>query len=210
MLDADRREVDESAMLTSGMVFLGSTSGFIAIPFVCSWQFGRRRQGAGSCNVPAQQGRRPAIAFSTGSNAMISGGKSAWTPEQLAVMERLRDDVRLKDPYAFNELRHLTDNIGPRLSGSPQAQQAVNYVAAEMRALGAKSQLEKATGPALGARSGNGRACLHGRARRPAPRRRIVLTALGGSVATSAEGLTAEVVVVDNWQAASRTCRRKR
>jgi carboxypeptidase Q len=44
-------------------------------------------------------------------------------------MERLRD-AALKDPYALDELRHLTDNIGPRLSGSPQAQQAVEYVAA--------------------------------------------------------------------------------
>src|SRR5208337_849099 len=70
-------------------------------------------------------------------NAMIAGGKSAWTREQMAVMERVRD-AALKDPYALNELRHLSDNIGPRLSGSPQAQQAVDYVAAEMRALEAE------------------------------------------------------------------------
>src|SRR5579871_674342 len=69
-------------------------------------------------------------------NAMLDGGKSAWTPEQLATMERLRD-AAMKDTYALTELRHLTDNIGPRLSGSPQAQQAVEYVAGEMRALGA-------------------------------------------------------------------------
>jgi len=68
---------------------------------------------------------------------MISGGKSAWTPEQIKTMERLRD-AAVTDPYALNELRHLTDNIGPRLSGSPQAGQAVAYVAAEMRALGAE------------------------------------------------------------------------
>src|ERR1700735_2853727 len=79
-------------------------------------------------------------------NAMLSGGKSAWTPEQIAVMERLRD-AAMKDPYAYNELRHLTDNIGPRLSGSPQAAHAVEYVAAEMRALGAEVTLEKAKGP---------------------------------------------------------------
>ena len=55
---------------------------------------------------------------------MIAGGKSAWTPDQLSVMERLRD-AAVKDPYALNQLRHLTDNIGPRISGSPQAGQAV-------------------------------------------------------------------------------------
>ena len=69
---------------------------------------------------------------------MMAGGKSAWTPEQIATMERLRD-AAMKDPYALDELRHLTDNIGPRMSGSPQAQQAVEYVAAEMRALGRRS-----------------------------------------------------------------------
>ena len=36
-------------------------------------------------------------------NAMMSGGKSAWTPEQLATMERLRD-ARMNDPYALDEL----------------------------------------------------------------------------------------------------------
>jgi len=44
---------------------------------------------------------------------MISGGKSAWTMEQLGVMERLRD-AAIKDPYALDELRYLTYNIGPR------------------------------------------------------------------------------------------------
>ena len=61
-------------------------------------------------------------------------------------MARLRDGA-LKDPYALDQLRHLTDNIGPRISGSPQAQHAVEYVAAEMKALGAEVQLEKTMVP---------------------------------------------------------------
>src|SRR6185437_16598614 len=75
-------------------------------------------------------------------NAMISAGHGVWTPEQIATMERERD-AAMRDPYAVNELRHLTDNIGPRLSGSPQAQQAVEWVAAQMRELGAEVTLEK-------------------------------------------------------------------
>ena len=31
-------------------------------------------------------------------NAMMGGGKSAWTPEQVATMGRLRD-AAMKDPY---------------------------------------------------------------------------------------------------------------
>jgi len=130
-------------------------------------------------------------------SAMIAGGKSAWSPEQLAQMERLRD-AALTDPYALNELRHLTDNIGPRLSGSSQAQQAVEYVAAEMRALGADVTLEKARVPhwVRGAESGE---LVFWPGQTPGTTQKIVLTALGGSVATPAEGLTAEVVVVDDW-----------
>ena len=129
---------------------------------------------------------------------MLEGGKNAWTPEQIATMEKLRD-AAMNDPYALNELRHLTDNIGPRLSGSPQAQQAVEYVAAEMRSLGAEVTLEKATVPhwVRGAETAELTA-WHGQT--PGTTQKIVLTALGGSVATPAEGITAPVVVVDNWQ----------
>src|ERR1700759_5584341 len=77
---------------------------------------------------------------------LMSVGTGAWTTDQLANMERLRD-AALTDPYALSELRHLTDTIGPRLSGSPQAQAAVDYVAAEMRARGADVRLEKTMAP---------------------------------------------------------------
>jgi hypothetical protein len=131
-------------------------------------------------------------------NALMGGGKSAWTPEQIATMEKLRD-AAMKDPYPLNELRHLTDNIGPRLSGSPQAQQAVEYVAAEMRAVGAEVTLEKAMVPhwVRGMETGELTAWPGQTANTT---QKIVLTALGSSVATPPEGITAPVVVVDNWQ----------
>jgi hypothetical protein len=129
---------------------------------------------------------------------MIAGGKSAWTPEQLATMEKLRD-AAMRDPYALAELRHLTDNIGPRLSGSPQAQQAVDYVAEEMRALGAEVTLEKATVPHW-VRGVETAELVAWPGQAPGTTQKVVLTALGGSVATPAEGITAEVVVVDGWQ----------
>ena len=131
-------------------------------------------------------------------NAMISPGKSAWRGQQIAEMARIRD-AAVQDPYALNELRHLTDNIGPRLSGSAQAQAAVDYVAAEMRALGATVTLEKAMVPhwVRGAETGE-LVAWPGQA--AGTKQKIVLTALGPSVATPADGVTAEVAVVDNWQ----------
>jgi hypothetical protein len=131
-------------------------------------------------------------------NAMMAGGKSAWTPDQLATMEKLRD-AAMNDPYALNELRHLTDNIGPRLSGSPQAQQAVDYVAREMRSLGADVTLEKATVPHW-VRGEEKAELLSWQDQTQGTTQKIVVTALGGSVSTPPEGITAEIVVVDDWQ----------
>src|SRR3954465_716677 len=49
----------------------------------------------------------------------------------------------LSSDYAYRQVAHLTDNIGPRLSGSPQAQTAVEYVAGELKRLGLEVTLEK-------------------------------------------------------------------
>jgi len=121
----------------------------------------------------------------------------AWTPEQIATMTRLRD-AAMEDPYALAELRHLTDNIGPRISGSPQAQQAVEYVAAEMRKLGAEVSLEKTVVPhwVRGVETGELMAWPGGA---PGTTQKIVLTALGGSAATPPDGLQAEVLVVNSF-----------
>jgi len=132
-------------------------------------------------------------------NARMSGGKSAWTPEQVATMQRLRD-AAMHDPYALTELRHLTDNIGPRLSGSPQAQQAVEWVAGEMRALGAEVTLEKAMVPHW-VRGAETAEMVSWPGQAPGTMQKVVLTALGGSAATPADGITADVVVVDDFQA---------
>lgn len=130
-------------------------------------------------------------------NAMLNASPGAWSQEQIATMARLRD-AALKNDYALNELRHLTDNIGPRLSGSPQAEQAVQYVAAEMRALGAEVQLEKTTVPhwVRGAETGE---LLKWPGQAPGSAQKIVLTALGPSTATPPEGLVADVIVANSF-----------
>ena len=131
-------------------------------------------------------------------NSMMDGGKSAWSDEQVHTMERLRDRAMQSD-YAYEELRHLTDNIGPRLSGSPQAQKAVEWVAEEMRKLGAEVTLEKAKVPHW-VRGMETAELTAWPGQATGTTQKIVLTALGGSVSTSAEGITADVVVVDDWK----------
>jgi len=128
---------------------------------------------------------------------LMNTSTGAWTSDQIATMARLRD-AALKDSFALDELRHLTDNIGPRLSGSPQAQHAVEFVAAEMRALGAEVQLEKTTVPHW-VRGVETCELLAWPSQTPGTTQKIVLTALGGSGATPAEGLQAEVVVVNSF-----------
>src|ERR1700746_1498332 len=53
----------------------------------------------------------------------------------------------LNDDYAYHQVEHLTENIGPRPSGSAQAKAAVDYVAAELRQLGLQVQLEEVKVP---------------------------------------------------------------
>jgi hypothetical protein len=128
---------------------------------------------------------------------LMKRSTGAWTTDQIAKMGRLRDSA-MQASYALTELRHLTDNIGPRPSGSPQAQQAVEYIAAEMRALGAQVQLEKTIVPhwVRGVETGE---VLSWPGQTPGTTQKIVLTALGGSGATPAEGLQAEVLVVNSF-----------
>jgi Zn-dependent M28 family amino/carboxypeptidase len=129
---------------------------------------------------------------------LMAADAGAWTPAQLASMKRLRD-AALDDDYALTQLRHLSENIGPRLSGSPQAEQAVQYVAAQMRALGAAVTLETSRVPhwVRGTETG---ALVEWAGMTPGTRQKIVLTALGGSVATPADGVTAPVVAVRSFE----------
>lgn len=127
----------------------------------------------------------------------IPAPKSAFTPQQIATMARIRDAAMASD-YAYSQVAHLSNNIGPRLTGSAQAQAAVEYVAGELRRLGLEVQLEKVTVPhwVRGEETG---ALVQYPGQATGTTQKIVLTALGPSVATPKDGLTAGVVVVRNF-----------
>src|SRR6266576_2834984 len=49
-----------------------------------------------------------------------------FSPQTLVELKRL-EQAALGSDYAYRQVAHLADNIGPRLSGSAQAGRAVEY-----------------------------------------------------------------------------------
>jgi len=127
--------------------------------------------------------------------------KSAQSKEFSAeLLKQLADirDASLADNYAYQQVAHITENIGPRLTGSAQAVEASKYVADELQKLGLDVKLEEVRVPhwTRGVESAE-LVDFAGHVANTA--QKVVLTALGGSSATTAEGLTAEVLVVRNF-----------
>jgi hypothetical protein len=143
----------------------------------------------------------PAVSLHSAIDAK-SSVNSAWTAEQMATMVSLRNRA-MGDSYAITRLRHLTDNIGPRLSGSAQAAMAVDYVAGEMRSLGASVTLEKTMVQhwVRGLETGE---LVTWPGQTSGTTQKIVLTALGGSVATPDQGVIADVLVVSSFEELKR------
>ncbi|MGI8669169.1 MAG: M28 family peptidase [Aridibacter sp.] len=120
-----------------------------------------------------------------------------YSQETLANMEKLQR-AALQSDYSLRQTAYLTNNIGPRLTGSPQAERAIQYVAAEMRKLGLEVQLQELTVPHWVRGEEKGELVeFEGMAKGTV--QKIVLTALGGSIATPENGLTAEIVVVNSF-----------
>ncbi len=105
----------------------------------------------------------------------------------------------LSDDYAYRQVAHLTENIGPRLSGSLQAKAAVDYVAGELRQLGLDVHLEEVKVPHW-VRGAETAELTEYAGRAAGTTQKIVLTALGGSTSTPAEGINTDVVVVNNFE----------
>ncbi len=114
----------------------------------------------------------------------------------------------MQSDYAYRQVAYLSNNIGPRLSGSPQAARAVEYVAAELKKLGLEVRLEKIMVPhwVRGEERGE---LVQFPGMAGGTVQKIVLCALGGSVATPPGGLTAEIVVVGSFAELAQMGREK-
>jgi carboxypeptidase Q len=104
----------------------------------------------------------------------------------------------LTSDRAYSRLAHLTDHIGNRLSGSENLERAVEWAISEMKRDGLDSvRGEKVMVPHWV----RGEESLEMLA--PVPRK-LQMLGLGNSVGTSAEGITAEAVVVRSFEELDR------
>jgi carboxypeptidase Q len=114
----------------------------------------------------------------------------------LADLKRLQQAALTSD-YAYRQVAHLSNNIGARLTGSAQAAKAVEYVANELKSIGCEVQLEKVMVPHW-VRGEETAVLVQWPGMAENTTQKIVLCALGASVATPPEGITADVVAVRN------------
>ena len=120
--------------------------------------------------------------------ALISGGAALAQSPADRIIER-----ELASTRAYDTLAYLTDNIGPRLSGSKGAELAVKWTTQQLRDWGFDVRNEKVMVPHWVRGAERGHLVSHND-------QKIVLTALGGSIATPAAGITAEVVEVTSYE----------
>ena len=122
-------------------------------------------------------------------------GPAASLPEGArAAAERLRDEA-LRGTGAFEIVRSLTVEVGPRLAGSPGDPRGVEWGLRTLKALGLENvRAERVTVPHWE------RGEAVGEILSPFPQP-VLLTALGGSVGTPEGGIEAEVVGVPSLAA---------
>jgi carboxypeptidase Q len=150
--------------------------------------------------MPKHTVRTVASALLLGGVTLTSAAVSepaAPDPAMTSTLSRIRD-AAMSDEWAFQRLADLCDKIGPRLSGSLQADAAVEQIAAALRVGGLTVTLQPVRVPHW--IRGDEQADIIEYPGRPnGVTQRLHLTTLGGSVATPAQGITAQVLVVHSF-----------
>ena len=142
----------------------------------------------GSAVISANPRREQVGAVATDTSVMTQAQKDTYAIR----------DMALESTYGYEQARFLANNIGPRLSGSPQVAAAVRHVAQQMRALGLDVRLEPVTV----------RHWVRGREEAELVRypgqvegttQKILVTALGNTIATPDQGITAPLLVINRF-----------
>jgi carboxypeptidase Q len=149
------------------------------------------------CAVSQAQSSKPTQLPFPSTGQMTPAQRENFPPQLLDQLAAIRN-AALADDYAYRQVAHLTENIGPRPSGSAQAKAAVDYVASELRQLGLEVQLEEVKVPHW-VRGVESAELTEYPRQAPESKQKIVLTALGGSSSTPSDGITADVIVVNDF-----------
>ncbi|MFL5579423.1 MAG: M28 family metallopeptidase [Gemmatimonadaceae bacterium] len=119
---------------------------------------------------------------------------------QAPIADRYREaadrliDAATRDSAAWQRIALLSDTFGPRFSGTPALERAIDWVLAEMK----RDGLDNVRGePVMVPRWVRGEESAHLVQPRAA---RLHMLGLGGSVGTPARGITAEVLVVSSFE----------
>ncbi|BBM83172.1 M20/M25/M40 family metallo-hydrolase [Candidatus Uabimicrobium amorphum] len=121
------------------------------------------------------------------------------TKKELSVDEKMFAKIyqaALEEGQCYENLRALCKDVGPRLSGSPQAEKAVMWSKEVLEKLGMKVTLQEVMVPhwVRGAKE-KAHVVAHGAIKK----RTLNICALGGSVGTGEGGLRAEIVEVHQF-----------
>src|SRR5881275_1109983 len=142
-------------------------------------------------------GAQQTAAETSSPTASPSSTPAVFSAPTLAELKRLQQAALTSD-YAYRQVAHLSNNIGPRLTGSAQAGKAVEYVASELKTIGCEVQLERVMVPHW-VRGEETAALVQFPGQAANTKQKIVLCALGDSVPTAADGIEAEAIVVKNF-----------
>lgn len=99
----------------------------------------------------------------------------------------------LADSAAWNRIAELTERFGPRFSGTPNLERAIDWVLAEMKKDGLQNVRGESAMVPRWVRGAESADLMEPR------RQNLPMLGLGGSIATPPTGITAEVFVVTSW-----------
>lgn len=123
---------------------------------------------------------------------------SGFTQSSDSVVIRGLFDETLANHEMYENLRYICKKIGPRLSGSAGAEQAVKYTQKLMQAYGFDTVYLQPVMVPVWKRSSVATAELI--AAKKSDNKSLWVCALGGSVSTAKEGIKAEVIEVQNFE----------
>ena len=129
--------------------------------------------------------------------APVAAQQSDWLAPYAPIAKRLVAESQSSD-FAWRRLAELTDTFGPRLSGSDNLEQAIDWAVQTMRADGFDTVRKE---PVVVPKWVRGREALH----LIAPARQLLpVLGLGNSVGTPVGGIEADVIVLGSFDELER------